>query len=257
MYGYGWKITWREILFSVIIIAFLFGIGVWISNPILTSATENSQKVISAIKVADPHKFDHIRRTNVGFFLADGDLIANDTITLPELPGKYSRVKKVKEEYRLHTETYTTTDSKGHTQVHTRTYHSWDAVGHEEFETKTFTFLEKRFTKKEIKYSCSTTKDTTIYNKKAWSNDIRYVYYTTPVTVFGVMEGTAADKTYKDLNFRRGATTKEVVEKAEKHIHSAPITFWVLWWIMIVAVVVLFVYAENDWLEDKNNNVPM
>ena len=121
---YDWKITWREVLFSVIIVAALYGLGVWLSNPILSSSTEKAQKVIAAIKVADPHKFDHIRRTNAGSFLADGYLIANDTIRLEELPGKYSRVKKVKEEYRLHVETYTTTDSKGHTTTHTRTYHS-------------------------------------------------------------------------------------------------------------------------------------
>ena len=252
-----WKITWREALFSVIIIAILYGFGVWISNPLLTKATEKSQKVITAIKVSDNHKFDHIRRTNAGYFLADGNLIANDTIRMEELPGKYSRVKKVKEEYRTHVETYTTTDGKGHTTTHTRVYHSWDAVKHENFETKSYTFLGQRFTKKEINYSCSTTKDTTIYNKKFWGSDVRYVYYTTPVTVFGVMEGTAADKAYKDLNFRKGTTTKELVERAEKHNHDAPIGFWVLWWVMTAAIVFLFVYCENEWLEDKKNNVPM
>ena len=252
-----WKITWREALFSVIIIAILYGFGVWISNPLLTKATEKSQKVITAIKVSDTHKFDHIRRTNVGYFLAEGTLIANDTITIPDIPGIYARIQKVKEEYRSHVETYTTTDDKGNTTTHTRIVWEWEKVDDWDYITKSYTFLGQRFTGKEIGYACRSTKDTTIYDRKLWGTDVRYVYYTTPIAVDGVIDGNAVDKKFKDLNFRRNAKIKEIVEKAENRNHDAPIWFWVLWWMLTAAIVFLFVYCENEWLEDKKNNVPM
>ena len=250
MYG-DWKITWREALFSTIIVAAFYGLGVWISNPLLTKATEKSQRVITAIKVSDPSKFDHIRRTNVGFFLAEGELIANDTITLPDIPGIYARIQKIKEEYRSHVETYTTTDDKGNTHTHTRIVWEWERVDDWDYITKSYTFLGQRFTGKEIGYGCRATKDTTIYNRKLWGNDVRYVYYTTPVTVSGLMEGVSADKKFQNLNFRKNKTIKEVVERAERSNNNAPIGFWVFWWILTVAIVFLFVYCENEWLEDK------
>lgn len=252
MYG-GWKITWREILFSTLIIAALYGLGVWISNPILSSAMSEAQKVISSVKVKDSSKFNHIKRTNVGFFLAEGELIANDTITIPDIPGIYSRIVKVKEEYRAHVQTYTTTDGKGHTQTHTRIVHSWDKVGEQNFITGSYTFLGERFTGKDIDYGASPMKDTTIYNRKLLGNDVRYIYRTTPVTVKGVINGISDNKSFNDTKFKRDVTIEDIVKRAEKKEHNAPITFWVLWWIMTAAVVFLFCYCENEWLEDKKN----
>lgn len=214
---------------------------------------EESRKVISSVKVTDSSKFDYIKRTNVGFFLAEGELIANDTIRIPDIPGIYSRIKKVKEEYRAHVETYTTTDGKGHVQVHTRVVYSWDVVGRQFFETKTYTFLGQTFTGKEIGYGASPTRDTTVYNRKLWGNDVRYVYYTTPVTVNGVMSGTVDNKKFNDTEFRRYVSIEQVIEKAERRERNAPIIFWVLWWIMIGAAVFLFYICDNDWLEDKKN----
>lgn len=251
------RVTWREALFSFLIIAILYGAGVWISNPLLTRAIQKADKIITATKVSDANNFDYIRRTNVGFFIAEGKLIANDTISLPDIPGIYSRIDKVKEEYRSHVETYTTTDSKGNTTTHTRIVWEWERVDSWDYITKTYTFLGKRFTGKEIGYSCSTTKDTTIYNRKLWGSDVRYIYYTTPFIVSGTMSGDAVNKSYTNLDFRRGRTIKETVEKAENSRHNAPRIFWVLWSLMIAAVVFLFVACENDWLEDKKNNVPM
>lgn len=248
-----WKITWREILFSTLIIAAFFGIGVWISNAILNSTMEESRKVISSVKVTDDDKFDYIKRTNVGFFLAEGELIANDTIRISDIPGAYSRIEKVKEEYRAHVETYTTTDGKGHTQVRTRVVHSWDVVGRQFFEAKTYTFLGHTFTGKEIGYRANPTRDTTIYNRKLWGNDVRYIYYTTPFTVNGVMSGTVDDKKFNDTEFRRYVSIEQIIEKAERRERNAPIIFWVLWWLVIGCVVFLFYICDNEWLEDKKS----
>jgi hypothetical protein len=156
------EVTKREILFSTIILAVMIGLGVWISNPIVSSLTKNALETVSAVQIKDSDKFGYIKRTNAGRFLAEGPLVANDTITIPDIPGQFSYIEKVKEVYTRHTEVYTTTDGKGHVKTHTRTYWSWDVKGREKFETEDYNFLGENFTKKEIGYRRDSEKDTTI-----------------------------------------------------------------------------------------------
>lgn len=242
------EITKREVLFSAIIIAVLVGIGVWLSNPIVSSSTEKALETISAVKVTDAERLGYIKRTNAGLFYAEGKLIANDTIAISDIPGKYSYIEKVKEEHRTHTEVYTTTDGKGHTTTHTRTYKSWDVMDREKFETASYTFLGERFVKKDIDYRPRPTRDTIIYNRKFWGNDIRYIYYTTPIDVEGVLQGIADDKCLKETTFNQGQTIENIEKRAEKRINDAPIIFWILWSILIAGVVSLFYICENKWL---------
>ena len=242
------EITKREILFSTIIISLMVGLGVWISNPIISSATKDALKTVSSVQITDSEKFGYIERTNVGPFLAEGELISNDTITLADIPGQFSVIKKVKEVYTRHVQVYTTTDGKGHTTTHTRTYWSWDVKGKELFETKDYTFLGKTFTAKEIKYHYHDKLDTIIYNKKFWGNDVRYCYYTVPITVNGLMRGSADNKTFNDLSFKEKQTIENVVKSAEKNVNVAPIIFWIFWIILTGGLVFLFYYFENKWL---------
>ena len=226
----------------------MVGIGVWISNPIVGALTENALEVISAVRVNDAEKFGYIKRTNVGMFLAEGELIANDTIRLADFPGIYSKVVKVKEEYCMHTETYTETDAKGKTTTHTRISYSWDEKGREKFECKSFTFLGWRFTAKEIGYSVSTVNSKTVYDKKNWGSDVRYVYYTTPITVKGVMKGNVENKTWKNLKFKRDYTIKQAVENAERNTEMVPVAFWILWMMLTAGLICGFYAFENRWL---------
>jgi len=244
------EITKGELLLSFLILAIMVGIGIWAYNPIRAKSQQKALEVISATRVTSGHNFDYIRRTNAGRFLAEGELIANDTLRNPDIPGIYSRIYRVTEEYRMHTETYTTTDEKGHTHTHTRTYWSWDAVGYDDDVSRSFTFLGKRFTAKEINYGVGTDKSTIVKDKK--KRDRRYVYHTTPITVTGVLDGTADNKAYENLNFMRGKTIDQVVERAEKNMKTGPIVFWILWGFLTGFVLFVFFALENRWLEYDN-----
>lgn len=88
----------------------------------------------------DKDDFDYLLSTNAGRTGIDkASVKAVDPVSLPGLKAKYTRVERTKEEYTLHVETYTTTDSKGNTTTHTRTYWEWDVVGHEEKSAKHIT----------------------------------------------------------------------------------------------------------------------
>ena len=45
-----------------------------------------------------------------------------------------------------------------------------------------------------------------------------FVCRTAPIAVSGILDGTAEDKTYNELNFKKGYTIDKAVEKAEKNI---------------------------------------
>ena len=242
------EITKREILASVTILAIMVGIGVWLSAPILSKATERYLAVASSVVANTDDEFDYISRTNAGRFLANGTLSAIDTVRLEELPGVYSSVKKVKEEYRLHTEVYTTTDGKGHTTTHTRTYHSWDEVKHWNYKAERAMFRGKEFKIDEV-YRVRIQKDTIIKVKtKMFENDTRYVYYTAPVSFDGVMLGSAMNRKYEEPKFINGLTAEEYIKNTERKLNGNTVLFWILWSLLTAGMIAGFYALENKWL---------
>jgi hypothetical protein len=242
------EITIREILASVTILAIMVGIGVWSSGPIMSKATERHLAVASSAVVDTDDEFDYIGRTNVGRYLANGTLVIIDTVRLSELPGVYAKVIKVKEEYRLHTETYTTTDSKGHTTVHTRTYYSWDEMKRWTYQSTRARFLGKVFTLPET-YKIGVKKDTIIKVKTGFfENDTRYVYYTAPVSYDGLMVGTAMEKKYPNSHFIAGTTAERYIKESERNLNTGTVVFWVVWFIITAGLIAGFYALENKWL---------
>ena len=242
------EITKREILASVTILAIMVGIGVWLSAPILSKATERYFAVASSVVANTDDEFDYITRTNAGRFLANGTLSAIDTVRLEELPGVYSSVKKVKEEYRLHTEVYTTTDGKGHTTTHTRTYHSWDEVKHWNYKAERAMFRGKEFKIDEV-YRVRMQKDTIIKVKtKMFENDTRYVYYTAPVSFDGVMLGSAMNRKYEEPKFINGLTAEEYIKNTERKLNGNTVLFWILWSLLTAGMIAGFYALVNKCL---------
>ena len=233
---------------SVTILAIMVGIGVWLSAPILSKATERYLAVASSVVANTDDEFDYISRTNAGRFLANGTLSAIDTVRLEELPGVYSSVKKVKEEYRLHTQVYTTTDGKGHTTTHTRTYHSWDEVKHWNYKAERAMFRGKEFKIDEV-YRVRIQKDTIIKVKtKMFENNTRYVYYTAPVSFDGVMLGSAMNRKYEEPKFINGLTAEEYIKNTERKLNGNTVLFWILWSLLTAGMIAGFYALENKWL---------
>lgn len=240
------EITPREILFSVIILSFMVAIGVWLSNPILKKVNEDALNIESCVKVDDAEKFGYIKRTNVGNFLAEGTLIAIDSVSIPDIEGFYGAIVRDKERYTMHVETYTTTDSKGHTQVRTRTYWTWDVIHTDRWASNYVSFLGETFKMTDLNYRWHPSYKATLKE----SSDIRYVYYTHSTTMRGLIQGVADDKSFKQLSFKEGKTIAATVEKAERKIKNSPIGFFVFWSFFSIFVLIGFYAIENKWLED-------
>lgn len=238
------EVTTREILVSTLIVAVMVGVGVWISSPILTKATSKYLEVASSVVVSDAEKFDYIKRTDAGMFIAEGTLYVTDTVRIPELPNAYSFVRKVKEEYRTHTETYRDSDGNSHT----RTYHSWDEVKHWDYRAENGVFLGQHFNMKEL-YRYHPKKEATIKVDTKWyETETRYVYYTCPPSFDGILIGSASEHKYNDVKFKEGTTPIRYLDQNERKINMGTAIFWLLWILFTGALVVGFYALENKWL---------
>lgn len=242
-FGY-FKITKREILASVTIVAVMMLIGILIAGKISDSQMDANEKYNKAIKIQSEDMFQHGLDTDVGNAFVYGDLKAVDTVTYPEIGGEYMYVEKVKEEYTMHTETYTTTDSKGHTQTHTRTYWSWDRVGSEDITCNEVSFCDVTFPSNKIDLPGTDYIDT--INE---SSDIRYKYYGTGTEYKGTIFANLKDHTISDnTKFYNNRTIDETVDYLESDFPI--VLFWILWIVLTGGTVFGFYYLDNKWLEN-------
>lgn len=116
------KITKREILASIFIIAVMILFGILISSKISEHQMDKNEIYNKAVKIESQEMFQYGMDTNVGNAFVYGELKAVDTVTYPEIGGEYMYVEKVKERYTMHTRTVTYTTGSGKTrQTHTRT----------------------------------------------------------------------------------------------------------------------------------------
>lgn len=78
----------------------------------------------------DKARMEYLMQTGAGRTGINRATIKTDKpVSLDELTGQYQFIKRTKEEYTMHTRTYTTTDGKGHSTTHTETYWTWDYAG--------------------------------------------------------------------------------------------------------------------------------
>lgn len=238
----SFEITKREILASISIIAILLLVGVLISGKISEHQIEENEKYNKAVKIESTDLFQYGMETNIGNAFVYGDLKAVDTVTYPEINGKYMYVKKVKEKYTRHTRRVRH-KSGNHTYYTTEVYWTWDYAGEESKECKEIEFCGITFESNKIVFPNSTHIDTI-----KTSMYVRYKYYGVGTKYTGTIFTTLKDNTisnksdfYKDMN----------IDKTVEHLESGIglYVFWILWIVFIVCIVFGFYYLDNRWLE--------
>lgn len=187
------EITKREILASISIIAMMLLIGFVISGRISNYILDRNEKYNKAIKIENSDLFDYGMRTNVGYAFVYGDLKAVDTVSYPEIDGKYMYIEKIEEHYNMHTRTVTTTDSKGKTHTRTETYWSWDYAGSEEQRCSEIIFLGHVFPSNKVDFPSSEHIDTI-----KESSHVRHKYYGVGTEYTGTIFTELRDKTISD-----------------------------------------------------------
>lgn len=244
------KITKREVLFSIAIIAVMLIIGFIIHGNINESLMLEYQEYNTALKIEDnKDMFTYGMNTNIGNSFVHGELKAIDTVTYPEIDGEYSYVKKIKERYTKHTRTVTktrTVNGKTQTYTTTETYWTWDEVDRWSQHCNKISYLDVEFDYGKIDFPSA---DYICTIKE--SSKIRYKYYGTATSYTGTLYATLADNTIKNTNFYANKSIDETIE----HLESGGelIIFWIVWIPLTGGLVCLFYYLDNNWLEDKKN----
>jgi hypothetical protein len=245
------KVTFREILASIVIIALMLSIGFVISNNINNSLLDKYHEYDTALQI-DNNKslFEYSMKTNTGNAFVYGELKAIDTVTYPEIDGKYSYIKKVKEKYTQHTRTVTktrTVNGKTETYTDTEVYWSWDEVDNWSKHSKKISFLDIEYDYGKLPFPGSSY----ITTIKEFS-DIRYVYYGAPIKCMGTLYAELKDNNFNKKDFIHNLNIEETIDVYESRVEL--VLFWFLWMLLSGGLVAGFCYIDNKWLEDKEVN---
>ena len=238
------EITKREIVTSIAIIAVMLTIGFIISGKITEHQIEKNAEYQKAVHIEDKELFEYGMRTNVGNAFVYGDIKPVDTVTYDEIGGEYLYVEKIKEKYTMHTQTYTTSDGKGHVRTHTRTYWTWDRIGSEDKKCKKIKFCGIDFESKKIELPSADYIDTI-----KESSHIRYKYYGVSTDHVGTIYTFLSDNTISDNSvFYENFTIDNALDKCASDGWN--VAFWIEWILFTGVCVYGFCYLDNKWLED-------
>jgi hypothetical protein len=269
------KITKREIQFSIIIICVMICIGFFIGNFISNKVMENDELYYSSTKINnDKNQFDYGMKTSINNTMIYGNFNTDQAVTLPELKNSYLTINRITERYTMHTRVVTHHSGKT-TYTTVETYYTWDTCNDEYFTSNTCTFLNDKFNPSIFKfnYELLNLSDTTIqpayqskigscylYNNGFFSlvGDLRFEYYIVPknfnATIFANLKNNSIYGINKDSDKidTYNQTINQVIEDKKNSENKPLIIFWICWSILIIAGVIVFYKYNNTWLEDKN-----
>lgn len=245
MYDFGdFEITKRELLVSVSIVLFMFVVGLYFHNNIEDAVSDSNDKYNKAIKIEDKDLFEYGMRTNAGNAFVYGKLEAVDTVTYPEIGGKYMYVEKVKERYTMHSRTVCTKVGKSHT-CRVEYYWTWDRVGSAEISSKEVTFLDVKFSTSKFDLPRSDYIDTI-----KESGRVRYKYYGVNTKYIGTIFTKLKDHTISDKSsFYNDHSIQEAYDSLISSDGVILFIFWLFWILLTGGLVYGFYYLENEWLE--------
>lgn len=264
--NYDMEITLREVIASLAIIFVMIAIGFSIHSNIHDSILEKNERYSKAPIVTSLDLYDYVKKTSIGEVFTSFELEAAQPQKIAELEGEYLFIEKIKEHYTRHTKTVTKRDSKGKTYTETKVYYSWDKVNTEIFKSSEVIFNEDvylidkfsrydYFTVNLSELGTDYLKDNyyKIKNQYAYedSND-RYYFCVSPKKITGSVFVNLINDEIQD-NRVKLYTNVSPEELKSKHIEN-PIfmltLFWVLWIAFTGALVAIFYFIDNRWLEN-------
>lgn len=249
LYGYHQtEITFREVVFSALIIGLMTFIGFLISGYIEKTVSDKQLKYRQAVELTSDEEFSHAMRTDVGNAFAEGKFETIEPVSYEHLKGSYLSIHVRYQHYTHHTRVVTYTVKVGKsTRVRTRIEHywTWDTVRTDSRSAKKVIYCGNEFPKDKFNYGCVRKGS---YIHRVDSDDrMVFEYYPEKFTAsvfsnFGnntISDGTALHEDMSVAKLREYLTTSHAVG-----------LFWMCWIFFMILAVIGFVSIENDWLED-------
>lgn len=262
------KITKREVLFSIIILAIMLILGIFINTAIENYNTEKNEVYYLATKIDNDNEFQYGVKTSIGNTLSYGTMRAVNPVSMPEINGKYFYIEKVIEKYNRHTRTEVHTVN-GRSYTKTVVYYSWDYYNSEFKKTNEIDFMGVKFNNpinglpyERIdlsKYAVdkSNVRFNYIYNDGFFESvgDTREYYNIVPIEFTGTLEAKLSNNSLQNFNekeelkFHENKTIDQTVEEIENNGSFWVIGFRIIWIILTIILIGIFYYFDNRWLE--------
>ena len=241
-----WSITLREAIFSLFLIGLMIFIGFLISSKIEEHVNNDTLRYRQAVEISSS-EFHHGLKTGIGDVFVNGELEAINPVSYNHIDGEYLSIDIEKQEYRRHTEHYTTTDRKGRVHHHVRHYWTWDTVGYVNKHVDKVKYCGVEFPYGQFNYG-GIDADVETYKSNILSH-YREIIYTRPIKFNATMFGNLKVNEIEGNPLLTSITSKKYREKlTTSHFVSG---FWFFWIVFIVFVVIGFFVIDNGWLEDK------
>ena len=246
----SFSITVRELLISIIILVVFLLVGIGISSLIKSSALEEEEKYLKAYKLNnDNDMWNYITDTEIGSVLAAGTACIIDGVTMDGIEGNYWSMRKEIQKYTKHTEEVRHEREVGdRTEVYytTETYWSWDTIDTHTITGTKFDFLGKEYNVGDFgignaKYYLTTTDA---------GYHLRYVYYVTPAAISGVLYTEILHGQYNHSIWYANSSIDNVLNQKSADFILFDIIFWIIWIFFLCIVIVIYLYKDNEYLED-------
>lgn len=218
-------------VYSIILLIILIPLGFLLAAGIKKGEEKRVDKFKrEVILIKDKGRMADLKN---GEFIAEGNIVALDPQSLPEIPGRYISLRKIEEKYTHHTRIRNTTDSEGRSHSHVESYYSWDRIGVWEYKASRVSFLGREFKIEDINFSHSPYPDNSLTRKI--DKNTRYVYYTYPEsTPTGILKGRIENGIPHNLVFKKDRTITKEVEKMMKRGRKEVIGFWATWSLLCI-----------------------
>lgn len=252
------NVTWRTIVRTILVmsISLLLSYGFIELTTICTnSIMARNERFNNMVKVIDEDTLNYCINSQVDEFLIRGTAKADNPVTLEELTGEYSYIRRTKYHYESHTETYTVTVSDGngksHIETKTRIVWDWENKGSDKWSTNTVTLLNKTFTFNNTSHSSRTIryKDYAAKETSTWKDN--HYYYTDDNTRYEYevipLEYTTAFISDYNLNMKQGFLSREIEDIIKpQSIVGIRIFFFILSIASLIAGIVFLIFWE-EW----------
>ena len=246
--GDNWELTLRELIFSFFLLGVLFTIGFFLSGIFEKAAEDKVLKYRQAAQITSPSEFRHAMDTDVGITFVSGEFEALDPVEHSKLPGKHFLIVADYEKYTMHTRVEHYTDSKGRSHSRIRHYWTWDSYKVEREKSPVVRFCGQNFPVETFSYGAARRNRKTVDN--GYNKRISFSYI--PVKFDASIVG---DLSQKNVNGKPEIYRDVSMEALYKDMTTthATVWFWSIYSPVAVLLLVLFVVAENRWLEDKES----
>lgn len=240
------EIKKSEIIASIVIISVMLMLGFGISGKIRQSLLEDYLEYDTAVQIDTEDIFRHGMDTSIGNAFVYGNLETLDPVTLPELTGEYSYLRKEEQLLQNHpkpvTKTYKDSNGVEHTKTEWVDDWTWDTIHTYPKSATRVSFLNVEFDYQQIPFPACRQIEIiyTGYHR-------RNVYYGTDTSFQGTIFTKLKNDTISNTSFYNNQTISETIDRLESGYEI--VLFWILWIFLTAGAVAGFYYAENRWLD--------